>query len=137
MIGWSKAEGLLDETLSREDFREIIHNEYFPREETRRRSGQVAGDLWRFIRVMSPNNYVLIPTKDGFYIGKVIGPATYDEMKIFSDTAYRRKVEWLNDKKPISKDLATEDLQKKLKTILSVIDASVLYQEIEFALRHA
>ena len=137
MIGWSKAEGLLDEKLSREDFREIIHKEYFPQEKNRRRSGQVAGDLWRFIRVMGPNNYVLIPTKDGFYIGKITGPATYDEMKIFSDTAYRRKIEWLNDKKPVSKDLATEDLQKKLKTILSIIDASVLYQEIEFALRHA
>lgn len=136
MIGWSKAEGLLDEKLSREDFREIIHKEYFSREENKRRSGQVAGDLWRFIRDIAPNHFVLIPTEGGFYIGKVIGPATYDEMKIFNDTAYRRKVEWLNDKKPVPQEMTTEELQKKMKSILSVIDATVLYDEIEFALRH-
>ncbi len=90
MIGWSKAEGLLDEKLSREDFREIIHKEYFPREENKRRSGQVAGDLWRFIREIALNHYVLIPTEGGFYIGQITGPASYDEMKIFNDTAYRR-----------------------------------------------
>jgi len=56
---------------------------------------------------------------------------------IFNDTAYRRKVEWLQNKEPISEDRTPDDLVKKLNTIQSVIDATTLYQEIEFALRMA
>jgi predicted Mrr-cat superfamily restriction endonuclease len=135
MIGWSKADGLLDENLTKDDFREIIHKQYFPLEEKMRRAGQVAGDLWRFIREMNLEHYVLVPAKEGFYIGKVTGPATYNEMRIFSDTAYERKVEWLNNKEPISPEKTPEELQTRLKSVQSVIDASDLYQEIEFALR--
>lgn len=135
MIGWSKADGLLDEHLTKDDFREIIHKQYFPLEEKKRRAGQVAGDLWRFIREMNLEHYVLVPSKEGFYIGKVVGPATYNEMRIFSDTAYERKVEWLNNNEPISPEKTPEELQTRLKSVQSVIDASDLYQEIEFALR--
>ena len=53
MIGWSKAEGLIDEDLTRDEFREIIHKQYFSSDENKRRSGQVAGDLWRFIKEMN------------------------------------------------------------------------------------
>lgn len=137
MIGWSKAEGLLNEKLTKEDFREIVQKEYFPKEDTKHRAGQITGDFWRFIREMGEGNYVLVPTEGGFYIGRVVGPAYYNEMKIFSDTAYRRKVEWLNDKKVISIDMTTEELQKKLKSLQQVLDVTDLYIEIEFALRHA
>ncbi|MHA1211229.1 MAG: hypothetical protein ACTSSH_02095 [Candidatus Heimdallarchaeota archaeon] len=137
MLGWSKAEGLLNEELTKVEFREIIHKEYFPREETKRRAGQIAGDLWRFIREMKVGHLILVHTKGGFFIGKVTGPAYYNEMKIFNDTAYRRKVEWLQNKEPISEDRTPEDLVKRLNTIQSVIDATSLYQEIEFALRMA
>lgn len=137
MIGWSKADGLLDEKLTKEDFTGVVQKEYFPKEDTKHRAGQIAGDFWRFIREMSEGNYVLVPTEGGFYIGRVVGPAYYNEMKIFNDTAYRRKVEWLNDKKVISIDMTTEELQRKLKSLQQVLDVSDLYIEIEFALRHA
>ncbi len=135
MIGWSKVEGLLDESLTKEDFREKVQKQYFPLEEHKRRAGQVAGDLWRFIREMALEHYVLVQTEKGFFIGRITGPATYDEMKIYNDTAFRRKVEWLNNKEPVSQEKTPEDLLKRLKTIQAVIDASDLYQEIEFALR--
>ncbi|MGC9777858.1 MAG: hypothetical protein HZR80_01285 [Candidatus Heimdallarchaeota archaeon] len=135
MIGWSKVEGLLDKSLTKEDFREKIQKQYFPMEENKRRAGQVAGDLWRFIREMDLKHYVLIPTADGFFIGRVVGPAIYNEMRIYNDTAFRRKVEWLNNKKPVSQEKTPEDLLKRLKSIQAVIDASDLYQEIEFTLR--
>ena len=58
-------------------------------------------------------------------------------MRIFNATAYRRKVEWLNNKKLVPMDLVTDELKKRLKSLQRVIDASDLYIEIEFALRHA
>ncbi len=135
MIGWSKVEGLLDESLTKEDFREKVQKQYFPLEENKRRAGQVTGDLWRFIREMDLEHYVLVPTEAGFFIGRIAGPAIYDEMRIYNDTAFRRKVEWLNNKESVSQEKTPEDLLKRLKTIQAVIDASDLYQEIEFALR--
>ena len=135
MIGWSKADGLLDESLTKDDFREIVQKQYFPKEENKRRAGQVAGDLWRFIREMDIEHYVLVPTKEGFYIGKVAGLVIYDEMRIFNDTAYQRKVQCLNNKEPIPLEKTPEEVQTRLKTLQSVIDASDLYQEIEFAMR--
>ena len=137
MVGWSKAEGLLNEELNREHFREIIFKQYFPKDENKRRAGQIAGDMWRFIREIEIGNYVLVHDEQGYYICRVIGPVYYDEMRIFNDTAYRRKVEWLNNKKPIPEENMTDELKTRLKTLQSVIDASDLYMEIEFALRHA
>ncbi|MHA1125345.1 MAG: hypothetical protein ACTSQX_06895 [Candidatus Heimdallarchaeota archaeon] len=81
MIGWSKAEGLIDESLSREEFREVIHKQYFPLEDQKHRAGQVAGDLWRFIRDMGRDHFILVKSDGGFYIGRVAGPATYDLVK--------------------------------------------------------
>ncbi len=137
MIGWGKAEGLIDESKTKEDFREVIHKQYFPLEEQKRRAGQVAGDLWRFIREMKLDHYILIPTEGGFFIGRVTGPAYYNEMKIFNDTAFRRKVEWLNKKEPFPLERTPDDLQKRMKTLQSVIEATDLYAEISFIVRMA
>ena len=137
MIGWSKAEGLLDESLTKKEFREIIHKQYFPFEDQKRRAGQVAGDLWRFIREMNLEHFVLVSTEEGFYIGRVAGKATYDEMKIFNDTAFRRKVNWLNKKTPFPLERTPDDLLKRMKTIQSVIEATDLYEEISFMVRMA
>ena len=51
MIGWSKADGLLDESLTKDDFREIVHKEYFPKEENKKndeldKSPVIFGDLF-------------------------------------------------------------------------------------------
>jgi len=137
MIGYSKAEGLLDPNLTKKEFREIIKKQYYSNDGNVRAAGQIAGDLWRFIREIKLGNYIVVPAEEGLYISKVIGPATYDEMRIFNDTAYRRKVEWLNNKKLVPMDLVTDELKKRLKSLQRVIDASDLYIEIEFALRHA
>ncbi|NHK30743.1 MAG: hypothetical protein FK730_05290 [Asgard group archaeon] len=137
MVGWSKAEGLLNLDLTKEEFGEIIEKQYFPKDDTKHRSGQATGDMWRFIREMSLGNYVVVPTDEGFFIGRVTGPAYYDEMRIFNDTAYRRKVEWLNEKRPIPLEKTVPEVQTRLKTLQTVIEATDLYQEIEFAMRIA
>ncbi|NHJ47095.1 MAG: hypothetical protein FK733_04835 [Asgard group archaeon] len=137
IIGWSKAEGLLNPELTKEDFREILEKQYFTKDDTKHRAGQAAGDMWRFIREICIGNYVIVPTKEGFYVCRVLGSAYYDEMRIYNDTAYRRKVEWLNKKQPVPLDKAVPEVQTRLKTLQAVIDATDLYQEIEFALRIA
>ncbi|MHA1502951.1 MAG: hypothetical protein ACTSSB_14045 [Candidatus Heimdallarchaeota archaeon] len=109
MIGWSKAEGLI----------------------------QVAGDLWRFIRDMGRDHFILVKSDGGFYIGRVAGPATYDEMKIFNDTSFRRKIEWLNKKEPFPLERTPDDLVKRMKSVQSVIEATDLYDEISFIVRMA
>jgi restriction endonuclease Mrr len=46
----------------------------------------------------------------------VSGPATHDESKVEEDTAYRRNVNWLNDKKPIPRVFAKSALISRMKT---------------------
>lgn len=39
IIGWAKSEGLLDQNLTWEQFREIIRNAHYPEEDTLQRAG--------------------------------------------------------------------------------------------------
>ena len=49
IIGWTNAGGLLDDSLSWEQFREIRRAEYYPDEANLRRAGAAAGHMWKFI----------------------------------------------------------------------------------------
>ena len=116
IIGWAKARGLLDENLSREAFRKIISNTYYADEENLRRAGGASGYMWRFIREMNIGDLIVVPYGSNFYIAKVAGPATHDESKVKEDTAYRRNVAWLNDKKSLPRSLAKSALISRMKT---------------------
>jgi hypothetical protein len=50
IIGWANAEGLLNASLSWEEFREIIRAEYYSEDANLRGAGAAAGHMWRFIR---------------------------------------------------------------------------------------
>ncbi|MHA1365926.1 MAG: hypothetical protein ACTSP5_05870 [Candidatus Heimdallarchaeota archaeon] len=86
---------------------------------------------------MGRDHFVLVKVEEGFYIGRVTGPATYDEMKIFNDTSFRRKIDWLNKKEPFPLERTPDDLLKRMKSIQSVIEATDLYDEISFIVRMA
>lgn len=131
IIGWSEAEGLLDEQLSWEAFREIISKTYYPDEKTLRKAGLATGNLWRFIREMKEGDLVVVPYGTDFYVAKVSGPATYDPLKINEDTAYRRNVDWLNDKRPIPRAVARSALISRMKTQGTSVGASDLLAEIQ------
>ncbi len=131
IIGWSEAEGLLDEQLSWEAFREIIGKTYYPDEKTLRKAGLATGNLWRFIREMKEGDLVMVPYGADFYVAKVSGPATYDPLKINEDTAYRRNVDWLNDKRPIPRAVARSALISRMKTQGTSVGASDLLAEIK------
>ena len=131
IIGWSNAAGLLDTKLSWEEFREIIRNEYYKNEASLRKAGAAAGHMWRFIREMNKGDLVVAPYGSDFYVAEVIGSATYNKDKMTDDTAYRRSVKWLADKKPIPRSLAKSALISRMKIQGTCASASDLIEEIK------
>jgi predicted Mrr-cat superfamily restriction endonuclease len=137
IIGWAKADGLLDSNLSWERFRDIVRRAYYADQPDLRRAGGAAGHLWRFIREMKADDLVVVPYGADFFVAEVSGPATYNRAKVNDDSAYRRAVRWLNGGKPISRQLARSALVSRMKTQGTCADATDLVDEIEECLRHA
>lgn len=50
VIGWSEAEGLLKPSLTKSQFRDIIHKMYYPDDPNLRKAGAAAGHMGRFVR---------------------------------------------------------------------------------------
>jgi len=131
IIGWAEADGLLDPNLSWEAFREIVRGAYYADQPDLRRAGAAAGHLWRFIREMKSGDLVVVPYGAEFYVAEVSEPAIYDRTKINEDSAYRRKVQWLNGMKPIARQLARSALISRMKTQGTCADATDLLDEIK------
>jgi predicted Mrr-cat superfamily restriction endonuclease len=131
IIGWAYAAGLLDPKLKWGPFREILDKAYYADEPTRRKAGAAAGNMWRFIREMKPDDLVVIPYGSDFYVAQITGPATYDATKADDDSSYRRPVEWLNKKKPISRQMARSALISRMKTQGTSADATDLLEDIK------
>lgn len=131
IIGWADADGLLQPSLSWENFREIVRRAYYADQPDLRRAGAAAGHLWRFIREMKSGDLVVVPHGAEFYVAEISGPATYDRAKVNEDSAYRRKVQWLNGMKPISRQFARSALISRMKTQGTCANATDLLDEIK------
>lgn len=131
IIGWAKADGLLNAQLDWVKFREILSKTYYSDTQTLREAGAAAGNMWRFIRDMKPNDLVVVPYGRDFFVARITGPATYGSAKVDDDTSYRRSVEWLNNKQPISRQIARSALISRMKTQGTSVDATDLLEEIE------
>ena len=136
-IGWSRARGLLDESLSRKEFRQIVSDEYYRGEENMRRAGSAAGNMWRFIREMNQEDLVVVPYGANFYVAEVNGSPIYDESELDNDTAYRRNVKWLNDKCSIPRSFAKAALIARMNTQNTSAFASDLLPQIKEVLKIA
>src|SRR6478735_9247697 len=101
IIGWTDAAELLDASLSLKDFREILHSHYYSDSKTRGRAGSAAGNMWRFLREMQPDDLVLVPHRKEFYVAVVVGNATHDNS--LAEGGFRRAAIWLNEKRPFSR----------------------------------
>lgn len=130
IIGWSDAPELLNPKLDWKDFREIVRNRYYSSDPNLRKTGNAAGHMWRFIREMNPGDLVIVPKGPEFYVAKVIGKATHDPKKVEEDTAFRRKVTWLNGKRPIPRSVARAAFQSRMKTQGTCAAATDLLDEI-------
>ena len=131
IIGWADAAALLVPTLEWDAFREIIRSRYYPDQPNLRKAGNAAGHMWRFIRDMKPGDLVVVPHWSEFYVSEVVGPPTHDPSKVGDDTAFRRIVTWLNNKRPIPRALARAALQSRMKTQGTCASATDLLTEIE------
>jgi predicted Mrr-cat superfamily restriction endonuclease len=107
IIGWAEAEGLLDPALTWDQFREIVRNAYYADETSLRKAGAAGGHMWRFIREMKLGDLVVVPYSAEFFVAEITGPATYNRSSVATDSAYRRSVRWLNEKRAISRQSDT------------------------------
>jgi len=130
-VGWSDARGLLEPELGWLKFRQIVHDVYHKKDDSFYGSGQAAGSLWRFIREMHDDDMIVVPYGNEFYVGRVAGPCRYEESKVEEDTAYRRRIHWLNDKKSIPRCHARAALQSRMKAWQTCVDASDLVADIQ------
>lgn len=136
ILGWSHLPELLNEHLTFEQYREIVKQKDFPSDTTYRTAGAVAGHLWRFIREMKPGDYVVVPHEAGcFYVAEVSGKAYHDPAKMEEDTAYRRPVKWLNEKKALTRSSARAALQSKMHIRQTSAYADNLVPDIELVLQ--
>lgn len=134
IIGWSECQGLLDERLTWEQFRRIVHEVYYRDDKNHAQSGPAAGNIWRFIRDMAIGDLVVVPHGAAFYVAEVAGPARYEPQRVKDDCAYRRAVKWLNGAKPIPRGVARAALQSRMKARQTCVDATDLISEIRDAL---
>ena len=123
--------GLVNEKLSWKEFRKILSDTYYKNEDNLRRAGSASGHMWRFIREMNEGDLVVVPHGSKFYLAKVTEPATYNDSKIDDDTAYRRKVKWLNQKNAIPWKLAKAALISRMKNQGTCARATDLLPEIK------
>ncbi|MDX9859221.1 MAG: restriction endonuclease [candidate division Zixibacteria bacterium] len=137
VIGWTEAEGLLDESLDWESFREIVRRAYYANEDNLRLAGGAAGHLWRFIREMNIGDLVVVPYGSDFYVARVEGPAKRETFSDGEYRAYRRQVTWLNNKEPIPRSSAQTALISRMKTQGTCARATDLLQEIVDCLKDA
>src|SRR5258706_1883227 len=131
-IGWGAASELMDRRLDYWRFREVLKQAYYGDQVGNQKAGSAAGMLWRFLREMSLGNYVVVPTGgQQFYVASVSGEAIYLPDMAAIHTAFRRPVEWLNDKQPIARRHARAQLQSRMKIRQTCGDASDLVGQIE------
>ena len=131
IIGWSEAQGLLEPHLTWTQFRKIIHQTYHSGDSDMRGAGRSSGHMWRFIRDMKTDDLVVVPYGSVFYVARVCGPALHDKSKVDDDTAYRRPVKWLNEKRGIPRSTARSALISRMKTRGTCANAGDLVEEIQ------
>lgn len=127
VIGWPEAKGLV-QIQDWLQFREIVHQSYFASEEGRRKAGAAGGHLFRFIHQVAIGDLLVVPAPNRqFYVAMVEGPVVAVGQ---NDIGYQRRVTWLNDGKPIERQLARAALQSRMKVYGTTADASDLVEDI-------
>ena len=81
---------------------------------------------------MEIGDLVVVPHGREFYVGRVAGAAFYDETRVNGEEAYRRPVEWLNNRHSIQRTDAGPGLQERMRQQRGTcMNASDLVGEIE------
>jgi restriction endonuclease Mrr len=86
---------------------------------------------------MKKGDLVVVPVGASFYVAQVEGDASFAPDKVQEDSAYRRPVLWLNDKKPIPRHLARSALLSRMKVQGTTAEADDLLADIHECLKLA
>ena len=116
-IGWPGV-GNLTEIKTREEVRIALERAGYTEGRKNNAIGQDVGTIFRFVKEMKVNDYVLVPNGSEVYLGKIIEekPIYVKELDNSKEGfAHQRKVEWLFDKKSINKKLMTSRLYDSFK----------------------
>jgi predicted Mrr-cat superfamily restriction endonuclease len=139
VIGWSKGKKqFLDSEINREKIKKILKTEYSPFYNDNEYSlGQATGYLWRFLKEMQVGDYVIVPKEKAFFLGEVTSSPIFVKEKLEDDTAIRRNVKWLNEKKEILREYCSSGLISRLKYQGTCVSATDLIADIEIALENS
>ncbi len=123
-IGWGKADGLTDATLSRTSFREEVVRAYHADDRDRRASGRATGQLWRFLRGMSPGDIVLVPDGLRIHVARITGDPIHDSAPVAEHHAHKRPVEWLTGPTGVARASLPADLRSTLRYQSTCLDVT-------------
>jgi predicted Mrr-cat superfamily restriction endonuclease len=126
-IGWARAKGVERPELDWEEFKSLIQSAY-PEYRNNYALGQAAGSLWRFVRDIRPNDWIVAPTWTGLHIARVTGALVYDERLVELDSAWRMPVHWIRRNLP--RETALFPLQARCASRQICIEATEFLDEI-------
>lgn len=136
LLGWATARGLDEPSLEYDAFRARVHAAHYASDTDFKRSGRAARSLWKFMREMESGDWVVVPRPGSFWVGRVAGDAFETDEGTSDDTVHRRPVEW-HDQEPVPRARARSALVSRMKSRLTVTDASDLLEDIKLALEVA
>lgn len=116
-IGWPGI-GNLTEVKTREEVRIGLENAGYTEGRKNNAIGQDVGTIFRFIKEMKIDDYVLVPNGSEVYLGKILEEKPIYVKELDNDKegfAHQRRVEWLFNKKSINKKLMTSRLYDSFK----------------------
>ena len=132
MIGWGKVgPRVLDPSVTRRDYTDLIRATYRPDDQDRRRAGSAAGQLWRFVREMRPGDLVVATHWSRLHVARVDGPATFDPAPAAEHWAYQRRVKWLTGSDGVGRDTASEALRRRMYTQHTLVEMTDLLADAE------
>lgn len=131
-IGWGRVgDVLLDSRLDRLTFARVVHDTYYGGAPNRLGSGSATGQLWRFIRVMSLDDLILVPHWGELHLARVTGDPRHDPNPNAEHWSYRRPVEWLTRSRGLDRYQQDDQIQAAARTRLTCIEVSHLRRELE------
>lgn len=128
-IGWSDAKDLNRPNLTWDAFKAIVKAAYPVQYTNPDALGQAAGSIWRFVRDIKPDDWVIAPTWTGLNVARVTGQLVYDSSQVPDDNAWRYPVKWI--RLDIPRDTASAPLQARCSSRQTCVEATEFLVEIE------
>lgn len=118
-----------------DEIRDVLHEEIYPDENTKMKSGKAVGNIRTFVEEVDPGDVLLVNLPDGIVPCLVDGPTVYDRSAEYSNLApdhiMYREVRWATDRGTplaVSPDLLPPGFGTARHTIERVSDPSPMVE---------